>query len=108
MSGASTAAKVVAFSSFGPVLADNSGEVLIGPTREIVVAAKLEGKVSCTIAPDFHACPTCHGALQPIKVQVPDHGRKLTLWLAWCHDCLEVKGTFLVLTREEDVSEPAS
>jgi len=100
MSGAAMAGKVMAFPSDRARPASVGEEPLAGSTREIVVAAKMEGEASCTVAPEFGACPTCRGVLQPVKVLVPDHGRTLTLWLAWCHDCLEVKGTFLVLTRE--------
>ncbi|HEY9029293.1 MAG TPA: hypothetical protein VIP05_33715 [Burkholderiaceae bacterium] len=41
------------------------------------------------------ACPTCGDALQTVPVSVPDHGQMRPLLLAWCMDCLLVKGQAL-------------
>lgn len=41
-------------------------------------------------------CKTCGDSLQTIETAAPDHGKTLPLLVAWCMDCLEIRGFALL------------
>ena len=56
-------------------------------TKWVVRPDGLEVKIS------FDAgCPKCGDSLQTVFVTCPDHGMKRRVALAWCMDCLSVRG----------------
>ncbi len=44
----------------------------------------------------FGACPDCGDTLFEYELDVYNHGKKQKLVLAWCMDCLDIKGYLLM------------
>jgi len=47
------------------------------------------------VLPRWGACPRCGDSLQDVPATLPDHGSQVHVHLAWCMDCLRVRGEYV-------------